>query len=75
MSREKALLIELERKVREISQGVESLRKGPIKMDALLLLIQHNTPGRPSMKLIKSVLQGMETLEKNYLKPSPEKQK
>ena len=52
--------------------GVEKLTNGPLKRDAVILLIQQATPGspKPSRKLIDDILSGMERIEKVYLKPT-----
>lgn len=61
-----------------ISQGVRALRsKSRLNDKALLLLIQHaspatgNPPTRPTQKDIKAVLDGIESLERTYLKKAP----
>lgn len=53
-----------------ISDGVKKLRSGALNERALLLLIQHAIPqtDRPSVKQIKAVLDGAESLKASYLK-------
>lgn len=61
-----------------IAEGVKKLRAGKLNERALVLLIQHAAPtikvGRYartpiSAKMVKTVLDGMESLEREYLKP------
>lgn len=59
--------------IRAISEGIKKLRSGPLTEKALILLIQHATPylytgGRVNVSHIKVVLEGIESLEKKYLK-------
>lgn len=61
-----------------ISQGIKFLRSSRLNEDALLLLIQHAAPNlskRPPRQIgkreIKAVLQGIEALERTYLKRKP----
>lgn len=77
---EKPIPVEvLAESIKAISDGVRRLRAGPLNEDALLLLIQDATPavtyGYKRIKLssrhIKAVLNGMESLERAYLKPRP----
>jgi hypothetical protein len=62
-----------------ISEGIRKLRAGPLNEKALVLLIQHAAPTtgyngtRPGVQEIRAVLDGMESLEKQYLKPRKEK--
>lgn len=51
-----------------ISQGIKKLRSGRLKDRALYLLIQHAAPGTISIKTIKAVIEGLESLQKNYVK-------
>lgn len=53
-----------------MADGIKALRAGPLNERALLLLIQHAMPAtdRPSTKLIKGVLDGVEALKRTYLK-------
>lgn len=60
-------LEEIAEAVSSIAKTVKSLRKGPLNEKALLLLIQHATVGKPSQRLIQAVLDGMETLDEQYL--------
>lgn len=64
----------LAQSIKDISAGIRKLREGPLNEKALLLLIQHATPskgysGRIGIGEIKNVLDGMESLERTYLKP------
>jgi hypothetical protein len=52
-----------------IYEGIKKLRAGPLNDRALLLLIQHATPGQVTAKQIRAVLNGIESLEEQYLKP------
>lgn len=60
-----------------ISQGVKKMLAGPLNESALILLITNATPsvGRGyrktvvSARAVKAVLAGMESLEREYLKP------
>lgn len=62
-----------------ISEGIKKLRAGRLNERALLLLIQHAAPtvkqhgrfsGSPiTAKQVKAVLTGLESLEREYLKP------
>jgi len=64
--------------IKSISEGIKKLRNGVLKDDALILLIQHASPtikssgykanARPTPKQIRAVLEGMEHLEKTYLR-------
>ena len=53
-----------------ISDGIKRLRSGALNERALLLLIQHAIPqsDRLSVKQIKAVLDGAESLRSNYVK-------
>lgn len=59
-----------------ISEGIKKLKAGKLKDHALYLLIQHAAPmsgtkykkTRVSVSDIKAVIQGMESLSKEYLK-------
>lgn len=58
----------------DISEGVKKLRAGPLTDKALLLLIQHAAPTkgysgqRYGISEIKDILDGIENLEKAYVK-------
>lgn len=60
-----------------ISEGVKKLFSSPLNEHAIILLITHATPaigGRYNKKAIsagtvRAVLSGMESLEREYLKP------
>lgn len=57
-----------------ISAGIKKLLNGPLNRKAVTLLIQHSAPtGRNGQKIsqgdINDVLDGIESLEKTYLKP------
>lgn len=59
--------------IKAISTGIKKLIAGPLNEKALILLIQHATPGigysgKPSAKEIRNVLEGIESLEKVYLR-------
>ena len=63
--------------IKAISEGMKKLRSGPLNDRALYLLIQHAAPnvngGRWSksaltVKQIKAVFEGIESLEREYLK-------
>jgi len=62
-----------------ISDGLRKLRAGRLNDRALILLIQHASPmagaGRLrkpiSAKEVRAVLEGIESLEREYLKPKP----
>jgi hypothetical protein len=60
--------------IKDISEGIRKLNAGPLNEKALLLLIQHAAPTRNRMGQrygigeIKDILEGMENLEKTYLK-------
>ena len=67
-----------------ISEGVKKLRAGPLNERALLLLIQNAAPAMKSgryhrtpvtTKMVNAVLQGMDALEREYLKPKKEAKK
>lgn len=60
--------------IKGISDGIAKLRAGPLNEKALILLIQHAAPyigygKNVTAKQIKAVLDGMESLEREYLKP------
>lgn len=62
--------------IKSISDGVKKMRSGPLSDNAIYLLIHHASPsvgysGKPSMKQVRSVIEGMESLEKTYLKKKP----
>lgn len=67
--------------IRGISEGIRKLRAGPLNEKTLLLLIQHAAPnvggkyknGIISQKDIAAVLEGIESLERIYLKPKKHK--
>ncbi len=60
-----------------ISSGVKKLLAGPLNEAAIVLLITHATPAPKrgyirnpiSAKVVRAVLHGMESLEREYLKP------
>lgn len=61
----------------QISQGIKKLRSGRLNDRALMLLIQHAAPNVSarsrlytplSIKAIKAVFEGIESLEATYLK-------
>ena len=58
--------------IKAISQGVRKLREGPLNDRALFLLIQHAAPKlnyqAPSVAVIRSVLDGIDALEVEYLR-------
>ncbi len=58
--------------IRAISQGIKKLRDGRLSERALIVLITHATPtvgyAKVSGKTVKAVLEGMESLERVYLK-------
>jgi hypothetical protein len=58
--------------VAEISKGIKKLQSGPMNDRALFLLIQHAIPaqrgGAVSIRTIKAVIQGINDLERTYLK-------
>lgn len=69
--------------IQSIGKAVRRLRAGKINEDALVLLIQHAAPTvrRPgsgygkaavTIKAIRAVLDGMENLEKAWLKKKPQ---
>lgn len=67
-----------------IAEGVKKLRAGRLNERALILLIQHASPnvrqGRYSTspissKTVRAVLAGMESLEREYLKPKKDEAK
>lgn len=69
----------LAEEIQAISAGIRRLLEGRLNERALLLLIQHASPavkagryrsGSPvTVKQVKAVLQGLESLEREYLKP------
>jgi len=61
-----------------ISQGIKKLVDGPLKLETLVILIQHasgyaygrgRSPSLIPAKIIKAVLAGISSLEAQYLKP------
>jgi len=64
----------LAKSIEAISRGIQRLRAGRLNEKALLLLIQHASPSpyrsgqRVCISEIKAVLDGMQSLEKTYLK-------
>jgi len=62
----------MEQSIIAISHGFRKLQKTRLNNKALLLLIQHSAPTiggkRLSTKEIQAVLDGIDDLEKNYLK-------
>ena len=64
--------------VKAISDGIRKLRGGPLNDRALILLIQHAAPNHGgrygnstlTQKEVRAVLEGIEALEKTYLKTS-----
>lgn len=63
--------------IKSISEGIRVLRKSRLNDKALVLLIEHACPAfgpayspkkRPSARDIRSVLEGIEALERTYLK-------
>lgn len=73
-SEEKTMPVEvIAEHVKAISQGITKLRQGPLNDKALTLLIQHAAPcdsrgTRINLTTIRDVLDGIESLEKTYLK-------
>lgn len=65
--------------IKAISDGMKKLLSGPLNEKALVLLIQHACPStrkygpRPGTSEIKSVLAGIESLERTYLKAKAKK--
>lgn len=65
--------------IKAIADGVRKLRQGPLNDRAIYLLIQNASPkvgGRygnqqVGMTEIRSVLEGMESLDRQYLKAKP----
>jgi hypothetical protein len=53
-----------------MSDGIKKLRSGPINDTGLMLLIQHAAPRSLSIVNIRAVLDGIQSLEKTYLKNS-----
>lgn len=64
--------------IEAISKGIAKLRETRLNDKALVLLIQHACPNvgyparHPSTKEVRAVLEGIESLEKTYLKPKKE---
>lgn len=58
-------LEDLRKEVKSIDRAVKKLRSTGIREEALLHLIQRACPGtkKPSMRTIRTVLEGMEALE------------
>ena len=59
--------------IKAISDGVKKMRSGPLSDNAIYLLVHHASPssgysGKPTLKQVRSVIEGMESLEKTYLK-------
>lgn len=59
--------------IREISEGIKKLRQGPINEKGLLILIHHACKSsygspKPTQAEIRKVLDGVENLEKTYLR-------
>lgn len=52
-----------------ISAGIKKLRAGPLNERCLLLLIQNAAPFTINQKQVRTVLDGIEQLEHEYLKP------
>lgn len=65
----------LAKAILDISAGIRVLRKGRLNDRALVLLIQHAAPRANGQPLpaytVKDVLQGIEDLEKTFLKAKP----
>lgn len=59
----------LAKSVKDIADGVRALRSGRLNDRALILLIQNAAPAKLSAKTVRAVLEGMASLEKEYLKP------
>lgn len=61
--------------IRSISSGIKKLLAGPLNSTALILLIQNACPSgsfggrKPTRKEVEGVLDGIESLERAYLKP------
>jgi hypothetical protein len=58
--------------IKAIAQGVRKLREGPLNDRCLILLIQHAAPKinyqAPSVVVVRSVLDGIDALETEYLR-------
>lgn len=58
--------------IKRMAEGVRKLRAGPLNDHALVLLIQHAAPTvdfrQLNRKEIKSVLDGIDNLERTYLR-------
>ena len=65
--------------IKAISEGIRKLRSGSLNDKALVLLIQNAAPchggkygiSKMSMKDVRAVLEGIESLEATYLKKKP----
>lgn len=58
--------------IEAISKGVAKLRESRLNDRALVLLIQHACSRAISARDVRLVLEGIESLEKTYLKPKRE---
>lgn len=56
-----------------ISQGIKRLRSGRLNDRALILLIQDAVSGTITRTTVKAVLDGLESLEKQFIKPTARK--
>lgn len=56
--------------IRDTAEGMRRLRRGALNDRAIILLVSHSIPSerRPTLKQIEDVLDGVEGLERNYLK-------
>lgn len=54
--------------IKAIAEGVRKLRAGSLNDRALFLLIQNAAPGALSIKDIKAVFTGIDSLEGEYLR-------
>lgn len=63
--------------ITSMADGIRKLRAGPLKDSALFILIQRACPGvgrfkqKPSMGHVRAMLEGIESLESEYLKGKP----
>lgn len=54
--------------IADIADGMRKLRAGRLNDRALVLLIQQASVGKPSLATIQAVLDGIENLERTYLR-------
>jgi hypothetical protein len=57
--------------ITKMADGIRKLRNGRLNDYALHILIQHAAPGNLTRNTIRNVLEGIDSLERTYLRKKP----